>query len=370
MKRLLILFALLFATGVARAQMPPAPVLMLVNGEDIYGYYPSGLARLTFSGYTDRPVLSPDGSRMAYKVIADIGIQALRTTGGLVSELPSDIEIRNIASGAVARIATQPADATFNAGEAARAIVRSSPAWSPDSRMLAWTEDVAPDAVRRLVVFSPDSGETRVLASGLPLQAGFQQTLPVRWGAGGIAVHSVSATAGEDAAASPTLDTIFFYSPEGALLSTANPQPAEGEFVYDFQWIDVNGAALLGIIYSTGRWDVIDPASGTIAPLEGTPELYSLTAPDGLAVVFGVTTLPDSGSVFTWRVGETPLPFTGPIEWIGIAPTGDAVAYADQGIGYLWNADGAQEIFGTNDFNFRVSDIVWGPVGWRVSDGG
>jgi hypothetical protein len=341
-------------------------VVMLVNGADVWGYYPSGLGQITFSGYIDRPVLSPDGSRIAYKVIADIGIQALQMTGGLVSELPSDIEIHNLLSGAAARIATQPADATFNSGEAARAIVRSAPAWSPDSTLLAWTEDVAPDAVRRLVVFSPAAGETRVLVAGLPLQAGFKQTLPVRWGMGGIALHSVSATDGGNAAASPMVDTMFIYSPEGALLATAAPTLAEGEYVYDFQWIDVHGVSQLGIIYSTGRWDVIDPATGALAPLNGTPELYSLSAPDGLAVVFGVTSMPDSGNVFTWRVGDTPLPFTGPIEWIGIAPTGDAVAYADQGLAYIWNADGAQEIYGTNDFNFRVSDIVWGPVGWRT----
>ncbi len=362
--RLMFLLLTLLAVGVASAQeaAPPAPVLMLVNGSDIWASGAAGLTPLTSSGYTDRPVLSPNATRIAYKVIADIGVQALQTTGGLTSELPSDIEILDLGTGIATRIATQPPDATFNTGEPARAIVRSAPAWSPDGTMLAWTEDVAPEGIRRLVVHRLGVEQPQVLAADLPRQAGFQQTLPVRWSEGGIALRSIAAAA--DAGALP-VDSVLIYGTDGTLQATA-ATPAQGEYIYDIQWIDENGVDKVGILYSTGRWDVVDPASGTISPLVGSPELYSRSAPDGLSIVFGVTTLPDVGAVFTWRVGETPLPFTGPLEWISIAPTGDALAFADGGAAYIWRDGVLEEIFGTNSFNVSVADIVWGPTAWRT----
>lgn len=361
----LLCVLILAVAGVVQAQDAPAPVLMLINGEDIWASYPTGLARLTYSGYADRPALSPAGGQIAYPVIDRIGIQALQTTGGLVSELPSNIVLQNLTTRVETSIATQPEGATFNAGEPARAIVRSAPAWSPDGSALAWTEDVTPEAVRSLVIYTLASASAQVAVTDLPLQAGFQQTLPVRWGGGGIALHSITAVA-EATAAQPTIDTFLIYSPAGALLASSTVTPATGEYVYDFQWIDDAGVDKLGVIYSTGRWDVIDPASGAVTPLVGSPELYSLSAPDGLSVVFGVTSLPN-GAVFTWRVGQTPLAYTGPLEWLSISPAGDAIAYATQGIAYTWRDGVTEPVYGTNDYNMVVSDVVWGPTAWRVA---
>ena len=363
---LLTLGVLLLAfTGVAQGQDTAAPVLLLINGEDVWASYATGLGQLSFSGYAARPALAPTGTHIAYPVIDQIGIQALQTTGGLVSELPSNIVVQDLATRTATPVAVQPEGATFNAGEPARAIVRSAPSWSPDGSALAWTEDAAPEAVRSLVVYTPASASAQVLVSDLPLQAGFQQTLPLRWGGGGIALHSITA-ATDASAAPPTVDTFLIYSPQGTLLSSAVVTPAQGEYVYDFQWIHDSGVDKLGVIYSTGRWDLIEPASGAIAPLVGSPELYSLSAPDGLSVVFGVTPLP-AGAVFTWRVGPTPLPYTGPLEWLSISPGGDALAYADRGIAYTWRDGVVEPIYGTNDYNMVVSDVVWGPTGWRVA---
>ena len=364
--RILLLCVLILAlAGAAQAQDTPAPVLMLINGEDIWASYPTGLVRLSFSGYANRPALSPSGGQIAYPVIDQIGIQALQTTGGLVSELPSNIVLQDLTTQAATPIATQPEGATFNAGEPARAIVRSAPAWSTDGGALAWTEDAAPESVRSLVVYTPASATAQVLAADLPLQAGFQQTLPVRWGGGGIALHSITAVA-EATAAQPTIDTFLIYSPQGALLASATVTPAAGEYVYDFQWISDAGVDKLGVIYSTGRWDIIDPATGAVTALVGSPELYSLSAPDGLSVVFGVTSLPN-GAVFTWRVGQTPLAYTGPLEWLSISPSGDGLAYASQGLAYTWRDGVTEPVYGTNDYNMVVSDVVWGPTGWRVA---
>lgn len=365
---LFVMLLCVFVTGAARAQdAPPAPVLLLINGANIWGYYPTGLTQLTPTRYGDRPALSPDGGRFAYKTVADIGVRALQTTGGLVSELPSDIRLYDLNTRLETVITGQPPDATFNTGEPARAIVRSAPAWSPDGAAIAWTEDVAPEAVRRLVIYTPATGETRILTEDLPLQAGFQQTLALRWGPGGIALHSVTAAPAGAGTPQPMLDAMLVYSPDGALLSSTSLRPAEGEYLYAFEWIDDGGADKVGVIYSTGRWELIDPATGMTAPLSGTPELYSTLAPDGLALRFGVAHHPDRGAVFTWRAGDVVLPYSGPLEWVSIAPAGDAVAYADGGIGYIWRDGETQPIFGTNDYNARGSDVVWGPTAWRVA---
>lgn len=366
-RRLLFwLLLLMMASNVTGAQTTSAPVLLLINGADVWGAYPNGLAQLTFNRYTSRPTLSPTGAQMAYPVIDDIGIRALRTTGGLVSELPSNIVLYDLTTRTATPIATQPEGATFNTGEPARAIVRSAPSWSPDGAALAWTEDAAPAATRSLMVYTLGSAAPQTLVADLPLQAGFRQTLPVRWGDAGIALHSVTA-ATDPAATAPMVDAFLFYSPQGDLLAWTPVTPAQGEYIYDFQWIDDRGTDKLGIIYSTGRWDVIDPADGSLAPLNGSPELYSLTAPDGLSVVFGVAAMP-GGAVFTWRAGATPLPYTGPFEWLGISPEGDAVAYADQGVAYIWRDGTSEPIWGTNNWNSVASDVIWGPTGWRVAN--
>jgi hypothetical protein len=363
--RFALLLLLLLTLPVAlSAQDSPAPILLLINGADIWAAVNNNVAYpLTSTGFTSRPALSPTGMQVAYPVIDQIGIQALRVTGGLVSELPSNIVVHDLTSRVATTVASQPEGATFNAGEPAVAVVRSAPSWSPDGSAIAWTEDAAPQGTRSLVVYTL-GGAAQTLASDLPLQAGFQQTLPVRWGRGGIALHSVTSADASDA--QRFVDSFLIYSPQGALLASVPVQPVDGEYIYDFQWIDDNGVDKLGIIYSTGRWDLIDPASGTVAPLTGLPELYSLTAPDGISVVFGVTRL-SSGNVFTWRVGSTPLAYTGPFEWLGISPAGNALAYAEQGWGYTWQDGTISDIYGTNDWNMVVSDVIWGPTGWRVA---
>lgn len=362
---LLALILLMLSIGSVRGQTTTPPLLMLVNGADVWAYDETiGIRQITFSGFVDRPALSPDGTRIAYRDVAEIGVQALQVTGGLASELPSDIVLQDLVTSVVTPLASQPPDATFNAGEPARAIVRSSPAWSPDSTMLAWTEDLTPEDTRQLVTYNLGTGEARILTANLPLQAGFQQTLPVRWGAGGIALQSITASPG--GAPEDTQTGILIYNPDdGTLLSSTFVQPAPAEYIDDFNWIDDHGVPKVGVIYSTGRWDLIDPTTGTIAPASGTPQLYSLLAPDGLAIDFGVTSLPGTGSVFTWTVGTTPLPYTGPIEWISVSGAGNAVVYAQQGDAYIWR-DGQIEIVPGVSFNMMVGDVIWSAVGWRI----
>lgn len=361
MKHLFIvigLLGLLLTAGGVSAQ--DTPLLMLVNGADVWAATPAGLTQVTTSGYNDRPIVAPNGQQFASKVIADVGIEALRTTGGLGSELPSDIELYNPVSGASRRIATQPADATFNAGQPARAILRSAPAWSPNGAALAWTEDVAPDNVRQLVIFDVGSGQQRVVTRDLPLQAGFQRTLPVRWGSGGIAVKSVTA----DASGNLT-ESILIFDPNGGLRANTTLTLAPGEFVYEFVWIN-DGAAFVGVIYSTGRFELIDPATGGVAPLTGTPELFSVTAPGGLAVQFSLSGGSGGTPSFVWQVNGQTLPFNGPLEWITIAPGGDQVAYMSQGTAFIWRDGQAAPVTGTTDPGFSVAEVAWGPTAWRI----
>ncbi len=377
MKRLTgLIVVLLTLLGVAvEAQGTPGPLVMLVNGADLWQSFPAGQfpVRLTVNGYVDRPYLSPDGTRIAYKVTADIGIKALQQTGGLVSELPSDLEIRTLGSAGVLRFVTQPSDATYDAGSPNNAVIRSAPGWSPDSARLAWTEEITPGSIRRLTLYDIASNTTLSIATDLPVQNGFQQTMPVRWGTGGIALLSTVSDP-DNAATGGTLQSILFYSPDGTHLSTAPIRLNVGEYLYDFEWISAGGVDKLGLIYSTGRWDVIDPADGSVSPLTGVAQLYSLTNPNGLALDFGVTNLPDRGPSFTWTAiipgaPSIPLTFTGPIEWITISPVGDSIAYADGGIAYVWHDGQASEVPGTNPSDLSAAEMVWGPVGWRSHPG-
>lgn len=375
MRRVWVLVVSLFLgfSGFVQAQeatetpVSAAPVVMLVNGSELWSATDVGLQPLTPYGYVGRPVIDPMGGQVAYATIALIGIEALQVTGGLVSELPSDIEILDLATGTIVRVATQPEGATFNQGEPARAVVRSAPAWSPNGTQLAWTEDVQPENERRLVIYDLASATSQIIRADLPLQAGFQQTLPVRWGQTGIAVKSTTAAAGSDPAQPTMIEQIQVFGLDGSLLADLTPVHAQGEFVYEFTWMQSILGERLALLYSTGRWEWLDPDSGTLVPLPGEAELYSLTAPDQPGVIFRAASVPEGQTLFTWYQNGLPLPFTGPAEWLTISPDGRALAYAAGGTAYRWVNGEALEIFGTNARDASVSELVWGPVGWRVN---
>jgi hypothetical protein len=299
---------------------------------------------------------------IAYKAASPVGLAALNRvqTSGFIAEfdLPGDIYVFNISGQQTALVAGQPDDASlFVEGAADRAIVRSTPAWSPDGTTLAWTEFDFGSAALRLVLYDFGTRTQRVAADGILVEIVMGSAPSLRWGAGGIAVIG---DRGDP----------LIYSPEGTPLSAPELILEEDEAPMEHAWIDANGHSLFGILYSSGRWVLIDPSTGREQAINGVPLMIG-TAENSLALHFG--TLPGVG-MFWETIDPTGATvasgaFPAPPSRVTLSPSGREVAF----IGYpdysgvaIWHDGEVIPIPGTGGDTLAAGTLLWGETMWRV----
>jgi hypothetical protein len=282
-KVLLIGVLMLFARAVGAQE---APLVLWVAG-DLWSVRDDALTPepITESGYISGPVLAPTGDRIAYKAAAAVGIEALDRVEatGLIAEydLPGDILVLDIATGGSTLVAGQPENALlFVEGAADNATVRSAPAWSPDGAALAWTEFPFGGAAAQLVRADLATGAQQVIVPQIDAVIARGTAPDLRWGEAGFAVRSYTLDSTEQ--------VFLFYAQDGALQATARVQPGDDEDVLDFVWVDTSAGSRLGVLFTNGRWLLIDPLMGTGEEPATAPQLYSLLAPDSsLRLRFG-----------------------------------------------------------------------------------
>src|SRR5258706_12949951 len=115
-------------------------MMFLING-DIYTWSVGDVKpkQQTTWGRNQAPVISPDGSKIAYKSTAKLVVDAHGGDGP--GDGPSTIWMLDSATFEGIRIADQPANASYYAqNQPDNYILRSDPTWSPDSQSIAWTE--------------------------------------------------------------------------------------------------------------------------------------------------------------------------------------------------------------------------------------
>lgn len=347
--------------------------------------------RVTTHGYNEQPVLSPDGTRFAYNSWAQFYTDALQAgTGAWPGDGPSNIWVWDIATEDATRIADQPPGAVLNPSQAtaqAAFFIRSAPAWSPDSTKLAYREVAvfANEWQSRLMMYDFATGQTQVVTSDIPLgfQDGGLYMPPVKWGSAGIATVISTYREGLDPAVGAVTE-VLVYQPGNAtpVVDVFLPQ---GVFIADFIWANDGARDVMGLLrYDTGQWDVLDPVSQSITPMNGLPELVNPYVPNSLRVQLNTSRQDDGNLLFTWAaitadgLGATQL--FQHINWefrpvgsnIAIAPSGQQISYLHDAA-YVWSNAGRVTVSNaaslTQEPVYRLGN-AWGQMTWQISSNG
>jgi hypothetical protein len=366
MKRRLLTLCLVcaaFLLGmVATAQTIEQPLVMLAaNDEDgLHGdlwawtWGDDAPRRLTRWGFNERPVISPDAERVAYNSWSQLVVIAHDPAVPLLDAPPSNTWIYDLTTGRSERLNGQPAGASYlKDGYTVHGIARSTPSWSPDGRAVAWGELVYPTYTFRLAIyeFSRDDSEIIVPAMPAPYLDMGASPYEVEWGAGGIATATlrVNENTGEPESA------VLVYDIMGNMVSDTVVTGGENS-IADLLWV---GESIVVSLYPSGQWVRLDP-TGALELLAAPPQRVSPEA--GETAVYASMAV-GGGLEYDWyaalREEHVPLSYTGESAGIALAPGGEAVAYAEDGIVTVWQGGDTMRVPETGERLF-VSALVWG----------
>ncbi len=137
----------------------------------------------------------------------------------------------------------------------------------------------------------------------------------------------------------------------------------------EFGWIKNGGQDSIAVLANDNQgnpgWLLMDPLSGIVTQMPGVPEMYSLSAPNGLSLYVG-----SMGSAPDWQIAAPgkQIARLGSIDdlfvfsqALAIAPDGQSLAYVKGGDLFEFT-DGTVSKVGISD----VDSLAWGPIGWRV----
>ena len=247
-----------------------------------YNFVDNTATQLTEWGFNGGPILSPDGSLIAYLSTTDDFVS--RWTAGTASQTsgtaPANIWVMETATEQFTLIADQSA-------ASAAGILRSLPVWSPDSRRLAWLQ-IDPNlqalTAATLQIHNLDTGITSTLVAGIDL--GVQDSnirMPsLRWGDGGIARLLFTYPEG---GLTPFLYIEFYDATTGTLSRyNLNLNESLDNSVRDLEWVEHLGRSLLALQIQD-YWELIDPLDGARARLADPPRLKNRFLSGGIELI-------------------------------------------------------------------------------------
>lgn len=365
--------------GGVKAQNTSAPLVLDLQG-DFWGWYEDSatLKQLTNWGYNDGGVMSPDGQYLAYYSLAQVTVDAIRREGGFGGgRLPGNIWVLNLTTGDGFRTVDQPEGASFfTEGVPDKAVIRSSPFWSPDSSQLAWTEIDYPEDANthsRLVVYDLATQTAQTLVENLPIQFGVVSTLEGVWGQSGIVLFNEAYL---ENAANSVQEQVLVFSDTGEALNVVDMPPDFTNYVGIGVVVSYEGREYVAEEYpSDGQWTLFDVLTGEMKAATSPIWGYSPTAPD-TSLQIQETSEGSAVPVMTAQGMNIDLRLeTGYHLWqVALAPDGNAVAWwqsVDSGSGEpiisIWRNGSLQTVNVPDDALLR--EIVWAPTAWRIGGG-
>ncbi len=336
--------------------------------------------RLTEWGYNGEPILSPDGSRIAYLSVASEAVQRATTNPDESYLVYLGTPTNNIW---VMETATQDFERIADQGNNFP-IKRGTPAWSPTGNEIAWIEygviNDNFDVRAYLVAYNFSTATERTF--GL-VNLGFQDAgiyLPeVQWGPGGISYMVFTYVESGEAQLQLYLhDANTGDVSQFVLYSSANPFGENDVTPQDYVWVEHNARAMIAILYSDGSWTLLDPTNGSEFELAEAPSLiarngrgasltpYFVNDPSTMATI-GWSATASNGVVTDLFFARHSLVSNIPT----VSPDGSYVAYSDDGSVSYMRIDGIDDSSTLSPANPAENyitnpalNLAWTPMRW------
>lgn len=245
---LLILIGVVIISSGASAQ-EPEQILVWIDGDFAwYSLSQRSITPITISGQNDFPVISPDGTLIAYRIIPQDAADLLQDDEALPVQLPNDIALMNLDSLQSETITRQPSVGN-------QFIIRSRPVWSPDGRFLVWAEVRLPEEVYMLMIRDTATETIEEISLTLAPRNNFAAPPAVINGETGIAVEGFEF---DEENVTHIQYTVYDY--DGSLQATLIPreQPTdEGDFPRAAIWIQDGERELFGVIFDSAVWHLM-----------------------------------------------------------------------------------------------------------------
>ncbi|MCI0710595.1 MAG: hypothetical protein L0154_10585 [Chloroflexi bacterium] len=331
-RRLLLILLILAALHSQTRAQQPERVLVWVNGD--FAWYSLSLRSLTpisTSGQNDFPVISPDGTTIAYRTIPPDAVELLEDADELPAQLPNDIFLIDLSTQVSEAITRQPTAED-------EIIIRSRPGWSPDGRYLVWAEVRMPGEVYVLVMHDMDTEQAQEVNLTLSPQSTQPAPPAVIPGQNAIAVEDFEFV--EDDEVAHIQYRIYDYA--GSFLTTLIPreQPTEEDyFPRAALWIQDGSSEVLGVIFDSAVWHLMSADSqreyvgsiDLISPSGASLPIFFTEVDGNMRFVVDMPLNPDAAMVSLDRIslGENGewfayiIPRPDRTVWVG--PTGNSI---------------------------------------------